>query len=72
MQITDAMIEAGIRKATESGLLAAHPSHAEGAFNRAVMRAIIEAAIHESDIHSPDAAARSLRSRDRWSFFSSK
>jgi len=72
MQITDAMIEAGIRKATESGLLPGHPSHADGAFDRAIMRAIIEAAFQESDDHSLDAAARSPRLKDRWSFFASK
>lgn len=72
MQITDAMLEAGIRKATESGLLPCRTSHAENALNRAAMRAVIEAVFQESNEHSLDVAARASRPRDRWSFFSSK
>ncbi|MEC4720959.1 hypothetical protein RY831_17470 [Noviherbaspirillum sp. CPCC 100848] len=73
MNISEVMLDAGIRKATEAGLLARDATDSEKAFNRALIRAVLEAALGEQHGGNSSCAAQSaLRARDRWSFFSSK
>lgn len=72
MNISENMLDAGIRKATEAGLLARDATDSEKAFNRALIRSVLEAALGEHGGNPACAAPAAFRSRDRWSFFSSK
>lgn len=73
MIISEAMLDAAILKATEAGLLGRQATESEKAFNRAVIRAVIEAALREqvggNALHAPSTMPRNP---DRWSFFSCK
>lgn len=72
MKISEAMLDAGIQKATEVGLLARHATDSEKAFNRAVIRAVLEAVLSEQDGSAVCASSAVFRAQDRWSFFSCK
>ncbi|HJV88602.1 MAG TPA: hypothetical protein VJ698_24265 [Noviherbaspirillum sp.] len=57
MEITDAMLDAAVRKAVEAGLFARHGTSHDLANNREIMRSVLEAsmqvAISEVPEHEP-------------------
>jgi hypothetical protein len=72
MKISEAMLDAAIRKAAEVGLFPRHLTDVDRAISRDLMRVVIEAALQASDDETYSSAQASSRSEDRWSFFASK
>jgi hypothetical protein len=57
MQITEFMLDAAIRKATEAGLFSRHGTFGEIAINREIMRLILQAVARAEEVESAEESS---------------